>query len=193
MAVNASNVLVGAPDQLVTGAICDAPLGTKLPTHALDKINAAFEDSGYISEDGVSLSLKTSTETIRDWSAAGIRQILKEFTGTVKWTELEVSKKSLERAFGTDSVTTEAAGQDHGTRVSVAIGAQIPSPRSWVFKIKDGKKKVLLVVPNGQATISDDISFTSSDAATIGIELNCAPDERGKNIYIYTDDGVFSA
>lgn len=193
MAVNASNVLVGAPDQLVTGAICDAPLGTALPTHALDKINEAFEDSGYISSDGVSLSLKTSTETITDWSAASIRQLLKEFTGTIKWTELEVSKKSLERAFGVGAVKTQAATKEHGEQLSVSISAQIPAPRSWVFKIKDGNKKILIVVPNGQATISDDISFVASDAATIGIELNCAPDAHGQNIYIYTDNGVFAS
>lgn len=192
MAVNANNVLVGAPEQKTTGAVLDAPLGTPLPTHALDAISSTFEDSGYISEDGISLTVDQSTDTIKDWSASTIRKILSEFSGTVKWIELEVSKKSLERAFGKENITSTPATKDHGAQTSVAIGASLPDARCWVFKIKDGKKRVLLVVPNGQATISDDITFSSSDAATIAIELSCSPDAHGKNLYIYTDDGVFS-
>ena len=82
MAVNANNVLVGAPEQKTTGAVLDAPLGTPLPTHALDKISTTFEDSGYISEDGISLTVDQSTDTIKDWSASAIRKILSEFSGT---------------------------------------------------------------------------------------------------------------
>lgn len=192
MAINASDVLVGAPDQKITGAVLDAPIGTALPTSALDKLDEAFEDSGFITEDGVVLTVDVSTDTIKDWSASTVRKVLSEFNGTIKWTELEMNKKAFERAFGKDAVTTKNADQTHGAQTEVAISAVLPEPRSWVFKIKDGKKRVLLVVPNGQASLADDISFTSSEAATIALELACSPDANGKNIYIYTDNGVFA-
>ena len=193
MAINAGNVLVGSPDQKTTGAILDAPLGTPLPKAATETPDAKFEDSGFISEDGVVLTVDVSTDTIKDWSASTVRKVLSDFNGTIKWTELEMSKKALERAFGKDAVKTKAADQTHGTRTEVAIGAVLPEARSWVFKIKDGKKRVLIVVPNGQASLADDISFVSSEAATVSIELACSPDANGKNIYIYTDDGVAAA
>ena len=193
MAINAGNVLVGSPDQKTTGAILDAPLGTPLPKAATETPDAKFEDSGFISEDGVVLTVDVSTDTIKDWSASTVRKVLSDFNGTIKWTELEMSTKALERAFGKDAVKTTAADQTHGTQTSTAIGAVLPEARSWVFKIKDGKKRVLIVVPSGQASLADDISFVSSGAATVAIELACSPDANGKSIYIYTDDGIIAA
>ena len=51
MAVDASKVLVGTPDQLTTGAILCAPVGTKTPdlsniTPAAVTLDSAFVDAG---------------------------------------------------------------------------------------------------------------------------------------------------
>lgn len=48
---NAQNVSVAKPK--VGGAVFVAPVGTDLPTDATTALNAAYQNVGYISEDGV--------------------------------------------------------------------------------------------------------------------------------------------
>lgn len=193
MSLDVSKVLVGAPDQKTTGAIMDAPVGSTLPTSAADDIDAAFTDSGYISEDGLALTLDRSTNDISDWSGSAIRTLLESFTGTIAWSEMQMSYESLCHAFGSDNVTKVAATIDHGAQVNVSINPALPTARSWVFKMKDGDTKILIVVPNGQVTAIDEIDFLSSDAIKLPITLTCHADDSGNSIYIYTDDGVVAA
>lgn len=190
MAVNSQNVLVGAPDQRVTGAILSGPLGTVLPSSAVDEVDPALTDSGYVSSDGVTLSRDYSTTDINDWSGALVRRLLESFSGTITWAHLEVNVSSLKNAFGDDNVVETAATAEHGAQVAVMIGAnQLPS-KSWVFKMKDGNARILIVVPNGSITDGDDITFASNAAITLPVTLSCYNDEAGYSIYIFTDDGV---
>ena len=190
MAVDADNVLVGAPDQATTGAILSAPKGTALPTTAIATLNIAFTDSGYVNEDGVTLTPERSTKTIKDWSGAAIRSILEEFNGTLSWAHLELNEESLKNAFGDDYVTATAAGVSNGAQLAVEIGAHEMPRKSWAFRMKDGLVRILIVVPDGQITETGEVSFTKSDAITLPVVLSCYPDASGNSIYIYTDDGV---
>lgn len=194
MAVNSAKVLVGTPDQLTTGAILNAPLGTTLPTDADFTFDTAlWSDSGYISEDGLEIAPDYSTTDIPDWSGANVRRLLEQFTGEITWTHLETSENSLKATFGAENVTVTAATRDHGEKITVNMGARLPERRSWAFKVKDGNAKVLIVVPNGQVTSVDAITFSASDAIKWPVTLSTYADEQGNNIYIYTDDGVYAA
>ena len=195
MAVKATNVLSGGPDQLVTGAILSAALtaatpsdtdiyGTALPT--------GFTDSGYISDEGLTLSLSKSFATIKDWSGAIVKRILEEFDGTLKWSHLEVNTAALKATFGDANVVEMVATASTGTRVKVSIGADTPVSKKWLFRMKDGNAKVRIYVPNGTVTEVDDVAFVSNDAIKLGVTLGTSPDSSGKSIYIYTDDGVFA-
>lgn len=190
MAVDASKVLVGALDQATTGAVLDAPVGTALPTDLNSALNAAFKDSGYISSDGISMSTDYSTKDITEANGAAVRKLLEKFDGTIKYTELEMSERSATRAFGKESVTATAATTAHGNQLKIAIGARLPEVRSWVFKMKDGAAKMMIIVPRGQAIPPSDTNFQSSDAISLAIEMQCQPDAQGNSIYILTDDGV---
>lgn len=187
--MDVSKILVGAPDQLTTGAIFDAPIGTKLPKTASEELDAAFTASGYCSDDGLSLTPDRSTDQLYDWSGNSIRQLLKSFDSTLTWSEMEMSYQSLCHAFGAENVTRVAATEQHGEQIMVAINANMPESRSWVFNMKDGKNRMRIVVPSGQVTSIDEIDFTSSDAVKLPITLSCNTDEKGNKAYIYTDDG----
>ena len=191
--LDVSKVLVGAPDQLTTGAVFDAPLNTKLPTSAVEALDEAFTSSGYITSDGVQLTPDRSTNDITDWSGATVRTLLSSFNATITWTEMQMSYEALCHAFGSGNVRKTAATAEHGAQVVVDINSSMPEARSWVFKMKDGSSRVLIVVPNGQVTAVGDISFTSSDPIGLALTLNCHPDASGNCIYIYIDDGVVSA
>lgn len=193
MGVNASNVLVGAPDQVVTGAILTAPKGTTLPTNASASIPVAFKDSGYINEDGIQLTLDRSTNDIKDWSGATVRTVLESFNGTISWKHLETNEQSLRNTFGDENVTVTPSTSSHGFQMKVAIGAREMPRQEFVFKMKDGLTKVLIVIPDGQVTDTDDIAFKGTEAIELGVTLSCYPDALGNSIYIYTDDGVTTA
>lgn len=195
---NTNDVRVGAPDQATTGAILSAPLGTTLPslssiTKAAVTIDPAFEGNEYISEDGLTLTPNYSTQNIKDWSGAVVRKVLEEFDGTLGWQMISTNQNALETAFGKANVTANAATQTHGNQLQAALGARLPDPRSWVFLMKDGDARIVIVVPKGQVTALNETNFVPNDAVKWGVTLSTYPDAAGNSIYIMTDDGVVTA
>lgn len=194
MGVNASNVFIGAPDQSTTGAILSGPTTSTPVADTIDDVDlAGLTDSGYVSEEGVTITPSDSTESIKDWSGAEIRRILSEFTGTIAWTHLELSAGAARNYFGDANVTVTAATGVKGTLMRAALGKNELEVKRWVFKIKDGNRRLLVVVPRGQVASRGEIPLTATGAVTLPVELGTFPDSDGQNIYIYTDDGVFSA
>lgn len=191
--IDVSKVLVGAPDQLTTGAIFDAPLGTTLPESATAQLDDGFTSSGYCSDDGLSLTMDRSTNDISDWSGITVRKILESFDGTLAWSEMQMSYEALCHAFGDDHVTRVGATEDHGEQVTVLVNKDLPPRREWVFNMKDGKARIRIVVPDGQVTNVDEISFVSNDAVKLPLTLTTYQDSKGNNIYIYVDDGLVAA
>lgn len=194
MPVDSSKVLVGTPDQLTTGAIMCAPVGTKVPD--LDDVKPAavtidplFTSAGYVSKDGLTITPDYSTSDITDWSGALVRRVLESFTGEMSWTMIQVDEDSFKMAFGDKYVTANKATSDHGNQLKGALGAHLPECKSWVFKMKDGAARILIVVPNGQVTGLDEISLNSTDPMGLAVTLSCYNDGTGNAIYILTDDG----
>lgn len=192
MALDKSNVLVGTPDQLTTGAIAKAPIGTALPTDAVTALGSAFVAGGYVSEDGLKLTPSISTSDIRDWSGSLVRRIIQTFDGTLSWNMLQTDAESLKVAFGEANVTATAATSSHGNQLSVSLNATLPERASWAFSMKDGDHRIRVVVPDGQVTTVGEVSFTAGGAIVWPVTLSCYPDSSGNCIYIYTDDGAHS-
>ena len=195
---NTSDVRVGAPDQLTTGAIKHAPLGTTLPS--LSSITAsgvtldnAFVGNEYVSEDGLTLAPSMSTTEIKDWSGATVRKVLESFDGTLSWTMISTNEGALGVAFGASHVTTSAATTAHGKQAMVELGAYLPDAQSWVFLMKDGNARIVILVPNGQVTEVGEVTFAANAAVGWNVTLSTYPDSSGNSIYIMTDDGVVSA
>ena len=191
MAIDAKKVLVGAPNQSNTvGAVNIAPIGTTLPTDATTALNGAFEKCGYVSEDGVSLSQNYNTVDIKDWSRKTVRTLLNEFTGQISLKFIQTGYEELCAIFGAENVIKTAATASAGEKLAVKIGAHLPSPKCFVFNMKDGDAKVRIVVPNAQVVPDGDLVFVANDPITWGCKLTCNADADGESIYIYTDDGT---
>lgn len=193
MTVNANNVFVGSPDQSTTGAILSGPQTDVIPATIDDFVFTSLADSGYVNEDGVTITPEDTTESIKDWSGAEIRRILTEFTGTIAWTHLELNAESARNYFGDDNVDIDAATPTQGTQMRASLGKNSLPVKAWYFKIKDGDRRVVVFVPHGQVASRGEIPLTSTGAITLPVELATYPDVDGQNIYIYTDDGIFSA
>lgn len=198
MPVNTRQVYVGTPDQLTTGAVLHAPVGTPLPdlddvTPSEVTVNKAFKDGGYVSSDGVTLTPDMSTSDINDWSGALIRRVLEAFNGEVSFTMIQSDGETFKMALGEDYVTAQAAGSTHGNQVMAKFGAHLPDPEAWVFKMKDGAARILICLPNAQVTAMDEVTFNATDPIGWALTLSCYPDESGVSIYILTDDGQVAA
>lgn len=191
MSVNSKNVFVGAPDQAgTTGAILSGPETDTIPETIDDFVFEGLVDSGYVNEDGVTITPSETTETIRDWALNVIRRILTEFDGTVAWTHLELSVAALRTYMGDEQVEVVEATADAGTKVRAAIAGKVRPVKAWYFKVKDGERRIVVFVPHGQVTERGEIPLTASGAVTLPVTLSTTPDAAGNSIYIYTDDGV---
>lgn len=193
MTVKQANIFTGSPDQAVSGAVLTAPVGTILPTSTATALDAAFKDSGYISDAGVKLTPNRTTASIKDWDGNVVRRVLQEFSGDIAWVNLELNGQSLQTFSGDGNVTVTPATSTTGTLTATVLNATDPGEQAYAFKIKDGNRKVLLIVPQGTITKQDPIEFKKGSPISLGVTLSTTPDSAGNHIYLYTDDGVYTA
>lgn len=188
--IDRSKVLVGAPEQSgASGAISVAPAGTELPTSAVDTLAEAFKASGYVSNEGVTVTPDMSTTDITDWSGTVVRTLLENFKGTVSFSFIQFDADSARMVYGDNNVTVSEANEEHGEQIHIAMGPQLPEPKSYVFKMKDGKNLIRIVLPNAQPTSWEELTFSPTEPIPLGCTLSCYPDGDNKSIYIYLDNG----
>lgn len=195
MALNASKVLVGTADQSTTGAILSGALIDTIPT-TFAEAEAAMKKltgSGYVNDEGLSLGTDYSTNDIKEWNGATVRKVLESFDGTLSWTGIQFDYDGLCQAFGEENVTKVAATKTTGEQLHIGIGAHLPEAKTWAFAMKDGDARVIIVVPNGQVTSLDDITFSATEAVSLPITLSAYDDGTGESIHIFVDDGQVTA
>ena len=189
MTVALKSIFAGGPDQLVTGAILSAVTGTALPVDETTALNASFKDSGYISDAGLKVGTNQSSTDIKDWSGNVVRSILAEYGNTLTWEHLEWNEQSLKNFLGDANVTvTQVVGSP--TKITARFNGDEMPVKEWVFNIKDGIRKIRVVVPNGQVSERGEISFVKTEAVKLPITLKTFPDASGNHIYVYSNDGV---
>ena len=190
MGLNAKKVFAPTPLQsATTGAVAVAPEGTAIPTSARAALTDAWDDSGYVSEDGLSVTITRSTTPIRDWSKADVRNLLTEFGGAIAVSFLQVDEFAANRMFGESNVTVTDATSSAGEIISIAIGAELPPIEAWCFSMKDGEARIRVCVPRGQMTDVNQVDFKPDAGNTIGGTLTAYDDGTGKSIYFIYDDG----
>lgn len=196
MGVNAKKVFIGLADQsATTGALARGAVLTTIPSDlaAAETAIASFQTSGYISEEGASLSTSVSTTNIREWNRQTVRRLLEEFDGTITLTLIQLDGEAAKQCFGEDNVTVTAANTTHGEQIHIKLGAHLDEPRGWALRMKDGDAKFIVLIPNGQVTSGVDITFASNAAINLPVTISANDDGTGESIHIYTDDGVTSA
>lgn len=196
--MDANRVIIGAPEQLTTGAGLVAPVGTALPkladlTRSGLELDEAFKPYGYVTEDGITLSFGMSTGTIKDWGLNSVKRYLEEFDGKLSFSFMETSSAVLGLLVGEDNVEAVAATEQDGAKAMAKFGPWMAPAKSWVFKVKDGDARIVIVVPNGQVTSISDVTVNATSAVTWGVDLSCNVGPDGASIIVMTDDGLVSA
>lgn len=198
MGINAKEVFIGLADQsTTTGALCrgDVIAGASVPADIDAAITAisGFTSSGYVSEDGATLTTDISTTDLKEWNKNTVRRLLDSFNGTVSLTLIQLDEEGAKQCFGEDNVTVTAATSTKGKRMKIAIGASLPEPQAWALRMKDGDARMLVLIPNGQVTSGVEITFVANDAIKLPVTISANDDGTGHSMYIFTDDGIVAA
>lgn len=197
MSLNAAKVLIGTADQTTTGAIRNGDVITDdISAWTFADAENAIQDmtaSGYVSEDGLELSPEYSTNNIPEWNGNTVRTVLESFDGTLAWSLIQQDYESWCQAIGSEYVTKTDATQSAGEQLHIKMGSHLAPAQSWGFALKDGGVRVIIIVPNGQITTLDAITFNSSSAVALPVTLSCYDDGAGNPIHIFIDDGVKAA
>lgn len=186
MANDAKNVYVGKP---VTGAVATAAVGTTAPTSAGATLGDAWTATGFVDQNGVTLSQNRSTTDLKAWGGTTVRTLLDEFTGTVKYAEMETTYETMCRMVGPSNVQKTVADDSHGMQLKVSLKAELPEPCAWCFSMKDGDRRLRIYIPNGQLTEVSDTTFVHNDAVKWDFTIKANDDGNGNTIIILTDDG----
>ncbi len=166
------NVRVG-----VTGAVYVAPSGTALPTSSAASLNAAFEELGYMDENGVAEIINEQITNIRAWQNSDIvRKVQTEHDVTYGFTPLETNPVVLEAFYG---------NYTDGTDGEVEVRGGLADRFSWVIDVIDGDNELRIVIPDGQLTQRGQVNHVATDATKYPMTITGYPDGDGVKAYQY--------
>lgn len=178
---NASNVSTGKPK--VSGAIYRAPVGTTLPTSASATLAGAFNELGYVSEDGVKNSNEPSTENIKAWGGAVVLvvQTEKKDEWTFKLIE-SLNPNVLETVYGASNVNYSVV---NGTISVSAKPDQLEDASYVIDTVMKGGALKRVVIPKGSLSNLAEIVYKDNEAIGYEITVSALPDSSGVTHYEY--------
>lgn len=180
----ASDVLVGAP-VTGTGGVKYGPAGTPVPTAVDGVLDPALVNQGYVSEDGLTMTVNRETEKVKAWGGATVRIIQTDFECTFQFAFLETTEESLKRLHGDSNV--DVTGQE----ITVLINSERLPDGVWIFDMKDGDNLVRVVVPNAQVTEVEDVTFVHTEVTSRGLTIEALPEaDTGNQAYMYLRKGA---
>lgn len=165
------------------GYAFNAPVGTPLPTDIETPLDAAFENSGFISEDGWTESLDTSSDNIKDMNGDTVDTYSSENTETLAMTLIEMSKNALSVQYGHKNVTED----DKMLTVKHNWGDAEES-RAWVLELvlKNGRRW-RKCIESAKLTELGEFQGNSSNVAGREVTLTYQVDKDGNGCIDYIE------
>ena len=151
------NVKLGIGD--VSGMFYHAPAGTVLPTTATATLPATWKEVGYVSQDGLTVSINATTEGIKDWANRIVRMVVTDSDETAQASVITTTEETLATVLGEDNVA--AAG---GTITAGLSLATLPPEEAFLFRMKDGDDMIIVGCTKGQVTSLENLSFQPGSA-----------------------------
>lgn len=176
----AENVTFGKPK--VGGAIFTAPLGTQIPTDASSELDQAFKNLGYISEDGVANSMDMEVNKIKAWGGDTVATSNNGRSDTFTYTLIEALNVSvLKEVYGEENVIG-----DLETGLTIKSNSNPMNPHIIVIEqIWNGGILSRIVIPIGQVSSVEEVTYKDNEVVGYGITLEALPDGEGNTHYDY--------
>ena len=185
---NAQNVSVAKPK--VGGAIFVAPLGTDLPTDATTALDAAFQNVGYISEDGVVNTNSPDTDTIKEWGGASVGKIDNGKDDTWQFTMIEaLNLAALKLVYGPDNVSGTLE-EDITIKANSNEQADVCMVIDMILK---GGALKRVVLPSAGVSEVGEVTYAATSAIGYQTTLLATPDAEGNTHYEYIKSAAAAA
>lgn len=177
---NRSLVTAGKPK--IDGAIYFAEVGTTLPEDSLAKLDDAFKELGYSSDEGVKNTQESDAEEVNAWGGDVVLTISKSKKDQFQFKLIEaLNADVLKVVFGSDNVegTLESG-------IKVKINNADLEDFSFVFEmICNGGVLKRIVVPQAKVTSVGEITYKDNEPVGYEVTLQCFPDKKGNTHYEY--------
>lgn len=171
---NTDNTSVGKP--AVGGAISVAPVGTPLPASATEQLNSAFQNLGYISEDGLVNNNTAESDKIKAWGGDTVIVLQTSKEDTYQFTLIEIlSLAVLKFVYGDDNVTGTL---DSGIKVK-ANNAEAEERSIVIDMMLKGNVAKRIVIAKGKISEVGEITYADEDAIGYQTTVTCLPDDEG--------------
>lgn len=163
MALNSANVRVA-----VTGTVSVGPVGTTAPTGGNDALNAAFDDLGYVSEDGVTETRDRTSNSLRAWQNGDrVREVVTEANLSYEFTMVETKQETVELYYG-GTVNTTTGGIP-------IVPAKTGGRKAFVIDVVDGDEYIRTYIPEGEVTEVGEQVYQSGEAIGYQVTISAYP------------------
>lgn len=170
------------------GEVYVAPVGTALPTTPTAALNAAFVGLGYLTTDGVSLSVAPEIQDINSWQArqATRRELINQEV-TASFTLQQFNEENIPFAFGGGSVTSPSAGIH---RYELPVDGALDE-RALIIDAIDGDVHQRWILPRGNVTDAVEVAFVRDAEQQLPISFKAlAPSDGSTSLIFLTDDAA---
>ena len=159
-------------------ALVDLTDSGTLPTDATTPVASEFDDVGYLSDDGVTITQDADTQDVFAWQRGdNVRTIQTSHDLTFQFAMLESNETAYRVFFG----DAEVDGGD----ITVKITGDQPGRHQWVIQAYDGDQTLRIVIPSGQVTDRGDVTLLNTDATEFPVTITAYPDTDGVKAYLY--------
>lgn len=177
MALDVDNVRVA-----ITGAFYTGATGSTAPTDSTTAPDGAFDDVGWISEDGITESYDEDNTVIKAWQGgATVRSLTTSTTATLQLTCIETNIVSLE-LYHRGSVVDDG---------KIEVKAPVTDKRAFILDVLDGEDHLRLYVANGEVTERGDITYKGDETVSYPLTITCYPDEDGVLLIKFSDSAAW--
>ena len=189
-----SKVFAASPTDLTTvGGLYVAPFGTTLPEDVDEPLDAAFANLGYISADGVTITVDSSTTPVEVWGGDEIATLRDKYAIEYSMMLFQVLSPEVNAAiFGTDNVSTQVATATQGARMRVILNSKLPQRCSLVLDSVYEDKIIRQVASIAQLSDIGDIKMVHNEPLTFEPTWKVLRGTDGNHVIQYSDDGVIA-
>lgn len=159
----------------VGGYAFDAPIGSTRPTSGDDTLDDAYQDDGYVSDDGLEIKFDNGADKVKDWNLDTIAVIQKSNEATLTVTFAQVSAALASLLFGEENVTVTS-----GKLTKISYDGGLRPHRQYAFLQKDNNGPSILDIGDGQVSSIDGVTFKKDEIVSFKTEIELFKDKDGK-------------
>lgn len=180
---NVNNVTTGKPN--ILGSVFVGDTSATLPTDANTALDAGFKCVGYISDNGVENDNSITIQKIKAWGGDTVLSSVTESNDDFKFAMLEgTNVDALKSYYGDDNVLVDP---ETGNITIHKTGKDLPH-KAWVIdQILNSGRLKRIVIPDGQVTARDTISYKDEEAVILGITITAYPNSSGQTHHEYIE------